>query len=182
MLRFDNPPAHVYEHPNRVANPLPVLYTFDPATGQYLRNGKDPALVVFQPLMYRLTYSARHGKCTKEWLDVLFLSKFNTVGLLSLPNWYALELFQCLKILELRQIQIHGVWLSMTRRANERRTSDGFPVHEGATRQVTANRGDKRTYIPHVNSYYWASTWDCVRATRTISDLWSNPWEKAHGQ
>jgi hypothetical protein len=170
MLRFNNPPDHVYESPRRVANPLPILYTFDPATGQYLRNGKDPALVVIQPLMYRLTYSSRHGKCKKEWLDVLFLSKFNTVGLLSLPGRYALELFQCLKILELREIQIHGAWLSLTRRVSE------------TTALFQENRGDKRTYIPHVNSYYWASTWDCVRATRTISDLWSNPWEKAHGQ
>jgi hypothetical protein len=182
MLKFDNAPAHVYENPPKLTVPLPIPHTFNPATGGYMRElpegGQTPTLMVIQPLIYRLTYSSRHGKCKKEWLDVLFLNKFNRLGVLSLPNWYAIDLLQCLKILELRQIQIHGAWLSMTRRVNERRTSDGFPVHEGATRQTTANRGDKQTYIPHVNSYYWASTWDCVRASRTISDIRANPWGK----
>lgn len=181
MLKFDNAPAHVYENPPKLTVPLPIPHTFNPATGGYMREppegGQTPTLMVIQPLIYRLTYSSRHGKCKKEWLDVLFLNKFNRLGVLSLPNWYAIDLLQCLKILELRQIQIHGAWLSMTRRVNERRTSDGFPVHEGATRQTTANR-DKQTYIPRVNSYYWASTWDCVRASRTISDIRANPWGK----
>jgi hypothetical protein len=166
MLKFDNPPDRVFDNPPKIINPLPILHTFDPATGNYTRAGSLAPIVVIQPLAYRIKNSARNGKCPKEWLDVLFLTKFNRVGLLSLADWYALDLLQCLKLLELRQIRSYGVWLCVNRRVNE----------------TTANWGDRKTYIPQVSSYYWASNWDRINAVRTLSDIQNNPWSTTNAK
>lgn len=166
MITLAHPPDHVYDNPPKIINPLPILYTFDATTGEYNRGGTLTPIVIMQPLAYRIKNSSRHGKCPKEWLDVLFITKFNRLGLLSLADWYALDLLECLKLLELQQIRSYGVWLCASRRINE----------------TTANWGDRKTYIPQVSSYYWASNWDRINAVRTLSDIRNNPWSQGYAR
>ena len=176
QLVFDNPPSYLFD-PVKLTNQLPVLHTFSPSTGLYFRDGIPVhGSIVIQPLLYRIKHVARRGqRCASvgfpdhegatrhsatNWLDVLFLNRFNRLGLLSLPNWYGIDLLQTLKLAELRGLKPHGVWLCINRRVNE----------------TTANRGKDRTYLPQVVSYYWATRSDCARAARTIADLHIYPW------
>jgi hypothetical protein len=160
MLDFDNPPDYVSIDPPRPSNPLPILHGFNLFTGNYFRNGREfPGLLIFQPLCYRWKYIGRNGNEPKDWFDVMFLTRLNRLGLLSLPHWYGIELDENLRQLKARSIQPYGVWLCMNRRVNKAR---------------------QRTYVPFVDSFYWSSRWDCMNAERTLTDLKTKPWSQSH--
>ncbi len=161
MIKFDNPPDYVaIDSVPTPSNKLPVLHGFNAVTGNYWRADREIAgLLIIQPLFHQLKCVARHGECQREWLDVLFLSRFNQLGLLSISGWCALDLYECLKILELRSLKSYGVWLVMDKRANP------FVDRESGLS------------VPFVGSFYWASRWDCMNAERVSQDLKIKPWE-----
>jgi hypothetical protein len=156
MPNFDNPPEHVSKDRHRKQpNPLPIRYSFNPISGNYFRDGNEfSGLPIFQPICYRWQYTTRDRLNPKHWFDVLFLTRFNQLGILSLPDLHGCHLSDRLEMLKARSICSYGVWLVMNRR---------FEV---------------KSYQPYVNSFYWASRWDCMNAEHTLFDLKTKSWSQ----
>lgn len=149
MLMFDNPPE--YLSIDALVNPLdsaPIGYTFNPVTGCYSRGERDClGVLILLPLGCRVNHGA-------DRLELLFLSKFNQLGLLTLDGHQAADLYQCLQILKLRQLKPYAAWLCMNRQFLQ----------------------DARSWRACVSSYYWASKWDCVKGG-SIALSSGNVWE-----
>jgi hypothetical protein len=158
-IKFLNPPAHVLSsHTPRSTNPLPVLYGFSPKTGNFTVAGPEySGNLIIQPLRYRWKLCSRRGDVEREWLDVLFINRFDDLGLISLPQSVGNDLSNALSQLRLKRISLFGVWLCLAKYR---------PPFQSAFRV-------------NVNSYYWATEIDCLVAERKKRDIRLKPWSKA---
>jgi hypothetical protein len=155
MPNFDNPPDYVsIDSASKRSNPLPIRHGFNPISGNFFRDGNEfPGRLIFQPLRYRWKSDNRDG-CGRHWCDVMFLTRLNQLGILSLPDSQGWHLSDRLEMLKARSIHSYGVWLVMNRKF------------------------DIKSYSPYVDSFYWSSRWDCMNAERTLDDLKTQPWSQ----
>jgi hypothetical protein len=163
MLKFDNPPAHVSidNSPNR----LPILYSFNSLTGNFIFNGSEHlGNLVIQPLCFREKTVSRHGGIERFWLDVLFLDRFNRLGLISLHFLPGADLLDTFGNLLREKIELWGVWLRLS-------------GHDFGLECPTSVR-----YRAIVNSYYWASKIDCLNAESKLRSIRLKPWEQSNGK
>ena len=156
---FDNPPDRVLtNHIEPMFNRRPISYSFNPQNGNFAAAGDEYyGGLIIQPLHFRWKTSARHGQAKRLWLDVLFQSRLQHLGLLSLPAPTGYLLSHCFQRMQRKRISLFGAWLRLNR----------YP------------RPDKCPYMVEVSSYYWATDFDCLNAERKLRNIRLKPWEQA---
>lgn len=166
MLKFDNPPAHVFtNYLPKLLNPLPVVYGFNPQNGNFVIAGNEYiGNLIIQPLHSRWKMSARHGESRKMWLDTLFVDKHQKLGLISLTQSVGYDLSHVFQRLRRKKIGFCGVWLCLS---GHNRSYDKFA---------------KFPFMVNVTSYYWATEIDCLIAERKLRDIRLKPWEQLNGK